>query len=249
MLLQLSTWQEIDEYLQTSKGIIIPIGSTEQHGPNGFIGTDALCPEIVAGGIAEKLDVLIGPTLSIGMAQHHLAFSGSITLRPSTLIAVIMDVVNSLSQHGFERCYFLNGHGGNIATASAAFSEIYAQSSLGLPGSNQTKVRCKLGNWFSGTRVRQLSRELYGAAEGSHATPSEVSLTYYGYPEHIKEVEMSPAVAPSGRFYDAQHYRETFPDGRIGSNPSLANAKDGERLLHAAVDDVISDYQQFFTSH
>ena len=156
MLLQLSTWQEIDEYLRSSKGIIIPIGSTEQHGPNGFIGTDALCPEIVARGIAEKIDVLIGPTLSIGMAQHHLGFSGSITLRPSTLMAVVADVVNSLSQHGFERCYFLNGHGGNVATVSAAFSEVYAQSSLAGAGSNHPSVRCKLGNWYAGSRVRPI---------------------------------------------------------------------------------------------
>lgn len=245
MLLQLSTWQEIDEYLHTSKGIIIPIGSTEQHGPNGFIGTDALCPEIVARGIADKINVLIAPTLSIGMAQHHLGFSGSITLRPSTLMAVVADVVNSLSRHGFERCYFLNGHGGNIATVTAAFSEVYAQSSLAVPGSNHPGVRCKLGNWFSGSRVRQLSSELYGASEGSHATPSEVSLTYYAYPDDIKQVAMSPAIAPSGSFYDASHYRTKFPDGRIGSNPALANAQDGERLFHAAMDDVISDYQAF----
>ena len=248
MLLQLSTWQEIDEYLHTSKGIIIPIGSTEQHGPNGFIGTDALCPEIVARGIADKINVLIAPTLSIGMAQHHLGFSGSITLRPSTLMAVVADVVNSLSRHGFERCYFLNGHGGNIATVTAAFSEVYAQSSLAVPGSNHPGVRCKLGNWFSGSRVRQLSSELYGASEGSHATPSEVSLTYYAYPDDIKQVAMSPAIAPSGSFYDASHYRTKFPDGRIGSNPALANAKDGERLFHAAMDDVISDYQAFLSA-
>lgn len=248
MLLQLSTWQEVDEYLHTSKGIIIPLGSTEQHGPNGFIGTDALCPEIVARGIAEKIDVLIAPTLSLGMAQHHLGFAGSIALRPSTLMAVVVDVVNSLSRHGFERCYFLNGHGGNVATVTAAFSEVYAQTSLAIGGNSHFGARCKLGNWYSGTRVRQLSRELYGAAEGSHATPSEVALTYYAYPEHIKHVDMSPSVAPSGSFYDADHYRAKFPDGRIGSNPALANAKDGERLLHAAVDDVIGDYQSFLSA-
>ena len=146
MLLQLSTWQEVEQYLQTSKGIIVPIGSTEQHGPNGFIGTDALCPEIVARGVADRIGALIAPTLSIGMAQHHLGFAGSITLRPSTLVSVVRDVVLSLRGHGFERIYFLNGHGGNIATVTAAFSEVYAESSLAGPGSNNPGVRCKLGN-------------------------------------------------------------------------------------------------------
>mgnify|MGYP000067706585 FL=1 len=48
MLLPVSTWTDIETWLKTSKTIVIPIGSMEQHGPNGFIGTDALCPEIIA---------------------------------------------------------------------------------------------------------------------------------------------------------------------------------------------------------
>ena len=48
MQLHQSSWQEIDAYLKTSKGIIVPIGSTEQHGPNGLLGTDAICPEVIA---------------------------------------------------------------------------------------------------------------------------------------------------------------------------------------------------------
>ena len=99
---------------------------------------------------------------------------------------------------------------------------------------------CKLGNWFASERVRKLSDELYRDEEGSHATPSEVSLTYYAYPENIKHVDMSPRVAPRGTFYDATHYRATFPDGRIASNPALANSQDSERLFHAAVKEAIT---------
>ena len=248
MLLQLSTWQEIDTYLERSHGIIIPIGSTEQHGPNGFIGTDALCPETVARGVSEKIDVVVAPTLSIGMAQHHLAFSGSITLRPTTLIALVRDVVQSLVRHGFDRCYFLNGHGGNVATVNAAFSEIYADLSFERSAANEPGARCRLGNWYDGRRVRVLSKELFGSSEGSHATPSEVSLTYYAYPEAIRHVQMSPRIAPVGPILDAADYRRRFPDGRIGSDPSLATPQAGEKLFHAAVEDAVEDYQQFLAA-
>ena len=61
MQLRLSTWCEVEHYLKTLKGIIIPIGSTEQHGPMGLIGTDSICPEVVAAGIAEKTKVMITP--------------------------------------------------------------------------------------------------------------------------------------------------------------------------------------------
>lgn len=245
MLLQLSTWQEVEDYLRRSTGILIPIGSTEQHGPTGLIGTDAICPETIARGVAEELDVLVAPTISIGMAQHHLGFPGSITLRPSTLLAVIRDVVNSLVRHGFDRLYFLNGHGGNIATVTAAFSEIYAESSLGTTAENGLKLRCKLANWWVGPRVKALSQELFGEAEGSHATPAEVSLSYFAYPHAVKKAEMSPKIAPKGEILDAADYRRRFPDGRIGSDPSLASIDAGAKLYKASIADVVEDYRRF----
>lgn len=245
MRLQLCTWQEVESYLQRSTGIIIPIGSTEQHGPNGLIGTDAICPETVAFGVGERIGAMVAPTLSIGMAQHHMAFPGTITFRPTTLIAVVTDVVNALARHGFDSFYFLNGHGGNIATISAAFSEVYAQSSLGTAPEDRCPVRCRLANWFMGTRVKALSKELFGDSEGRHATPSEVSLSYYAHPDAVKQAQMTPKIAPVGEIRDAADYRRQFPDGRIGSDPSLASIEAGERLYRASMDDIEADYLAF----
>jgi creatinine amidohydrolase len=245
MELRFSTWQEVDAYLQGSKTIILPIGSTEQHGPNGLIGTDAICPEALAIALGEKTGALIAPTIAVGMAQHHLGFAGSITLRPSTLIAVIKDTVNSLVQHGFERFYFLNGHGGNVATANAAFSEIYAQSSLRQTAADLSNVRCKLKNWWEADGVMALSKELFGEADGSHATCGEVSLTQFAHPHSIKSAEMDPPIAPTGTFYDAADFRSRFPDGRIGSNPSLASPEAGEKLFKKALAGLEKDYLEF----
>lgn len=244
MQLQLQTWQEVEAYLQSSRGIIVPIGSTEQHGPIGLIGTDAICAEVVAKGVGDATGALVAPTIAVGMAQHHLGFAGSMTLRPSTLIAVLRDMVDSLARHGFERFYFLNGHGGNIATLAAAFSEIYASRSLGT-SANTAPIKCRLKNWWQNHEVLQLAKELYGEAEGSHATPSEVALTQFAYPDAIKSVPLDPPVAPRGEFADADDYRRKFPDGRIGSNPSLATPEAGRRLYDAAVAAIAKDYQSW----
>ncbi len=248
MRLQLCAWPEVENYLKKSTGIIIPVGSTEQHGPTGFIGTDALCPEMLAYEIGDRMGAMVAPTISIGMAQHHLGFAGSITLRPSTLIATICDIVNSLTRHGFDRFFFLNGHGGNIASLNAAFSEIYAESSLGTAGTNRPAVRCTIENWWNGDAIKGISEKYFAEAEGSHATASEVALTYFGYPDdasRIRRDQLTPKIAPEGPIYDADDYRRRFPDGRIGSDPTLATAEIGKELYEASVDGIAAKYQAF----
>ena len=177
MRLQLCTWPEVEAYLERSTGIIQPIGSTEQHGPTGFIGTDAICPELIAERIGGELDVLVAPTINVGMAQHHLGFPSSASLRPSTLIAVVGDIVKSFARHGFDRFFFINGHGGNLPSVQAAFSEIYAERSFAADGGNRPPVRCEVRNWWQIKSVIAIADEVFGDAEGFHATLSEVALT------------------------------------------------------------------------
>jgi creatinine amidohydrolase len=241
MQLAVSTWQDVEDYLRGSVGVILPIGSVEQHGPNGLIGTDHLCAEVVARGVGDALGAAVAPTLAYGMSQHHLGFAGSVTLRPATLMLVVRDVVDSLTVHGFRRFFFINGHGGNVATVTAAFDEIQAERSL----RGGTPVRCRMVFW-TGARCKALSEELYPGVDGSHATASEVSLSQYYQPAHIKHAQMTPRVAPTApQFFDSADYRARFPDGRIGSDPSLSSPEHGKRLYDAAVLDMIDAYRAF----
>jgi creatinine amidohydrolase len=228
--------------------MIFPIGSTEQHGPTGLIGTDAICAETIARGVGEATGAVVGPTINVGMALHHTAFPGSISLRPSTLIALIQDYVKPLARYGFERFFFINGHGGNVATLKAAFAETYAHlADLNLE--NAGRVRCVVANWYMARSVYAIAKELYGNQEGSHATPSEVALTQFAYPDAIKQATLDPPIARSGYpIYSAKDFREHYPDGRMGSNPDLATPEHGQRLYEAAVKELSSDYLKFLAA-
>ena len=246
MLLQMLTWPEVETRLKASRAIVVPIGSTEQHGPNGRIGTDALCADWIARAAGEAADAIVAPVISVGMAQHHMAFTGSMTLKPSTLILVIREWVESLAHHGFERFYFVNGHGGNISTINAAFQEIYAQRSLAPAGDNRPAPVCKLRNWWDGPQTGKLLKELFGDKDGSHATISEVSVTQHLFPDFIKRADgMGPPSAERGGWADAADYRRKFPDGRIGSHPYLATPEAGKRVFETAAAELAEDFRSF----
>ncbi|MBW4538126.1 MAG: creatininase family protein [Myxacorys chilensis ATA2-1-KO14] len=247
MLLHLSTWQEVETYLEHSRGIIFPIGSTEQHGPTGLIGTDAICAEAIAHGVGDVTQALVAPTIQVGMALHHTAFPGSISLRPSTMILLIRDYLTSLAKAGFRKFFFINGHGGNVATLKAAFSETYAHlAEIGIPHSHL--IHCQVSNWYMGSSVYKLAKELYGDQEGSHATPSEVALTQYVYPAFIKHAPLSEAVSKDHQIYSAVDFRQRYPDGRMGSNPALATPEHGQQFYQLAVEEMSEAYFKFLAA-
>jgi creatinine amidohydrolase/Fe(II)-dependent formamide hydrolase-like protein len=247
MILALSTWPEIESWLRQSRTVLIPIGSNEQHGPTGLLGTDWLCPEIIAHEAHRRGgDILVAPTFNIGMAQHHLGFPGTISLRPSTFQAAICDWVDSLARHGFERIYFLNGHGGNIASIEAAFSEAYAKYSF---ATQTCRFMLKLRSWWQLPGIGTLAEEMFPTGHGSHATPSEIAITQSAFPASIKIAACTPQVAPTGPIRDALDYRARFPDGRIGSDPLLATPEKGARLIASCAAALIQDLAEFSHEH
>ncbi|MBB1607002.1 MULTISPECIES: creatininase family protein [unclassified Pseudomonas] len=242
MFLHLSTWAEIGQFLERSRTIVIPIGSNEQHGPTGLLGTDWMCPEIIAGEAQKLADILIAPTFNIGMAQHHLGFPGTISLRPSTFMAAIGDWVRSLAGHGFEKIFFLNGHGGNIASIEAAFSELYAKASF---ARRRAGFALKLCNWWDLEGVDALAREQFPTGHGIHATPTEVAVTQWAYPDFIKSAEYSPRIANWGPIREALDFRARHPDGRMGSDPAQASIEKGRQLVALAAQGLVQEVQAF----
>jgi len=242
MLLAKSTWPEIETWLQRSKTVVVPIGSNEQHGPTGLLGTDWMCPEIIAHEAQKDGDLLVAPTFNVGMAQHHLAFPGTIFLRPTTFIAAIGDWCRSHGAHGFEKIYFLNGHGGNVATIEAAFSELYAEASF---AGRRRGFACKLKNWWDLAGVNALASRQFPSGHGSHATPSEIAVTQWAYPDAIKSADYAPQIAPTGPIREALDFRARYPDGRMGSDPAQATPEKGGELVALAARALIEDVAAF----
>ena len=190
MLLHLSTWPEIEARLKVSTAIVVPIGSNEQHGPTGLLGTDWLCPEIIAHEAQKDADLLVAPTFNIGMAQHHLDFPGTIAL-----------------------------------------SEIYAAASY---EGRRAGFACRLKNWWDLHGVMRLAQQQFPSGHGSHATPSEIAITQWAYPDHIKAANYAPQIAPTGPIREAADFRARFADGRMGSDPGLATPEKGGELVKLA---------------
>ena len=242
--LDLRSWIEVEDYLKSCKAIIVPIGSTEQHGPTGAIGTDALTAQAIGLELGRQTGVLVTPLQAFGMAEHHLGFPGTMSLRPSTFLQVVHDLVVSLAKHGFERIYFVNGHGGNIATIKAAFHEIYS-SAIAQNISVAKSLRCKVASWFTFPEVFKFAQELYGNREGQHATPSEIALTLYLHPSLAAKQKTLPEIPAAGPIYNYDDFRIRYPDGRMGSDPYLAQASHGKIFLEKAVSAMKLDLASF----
>lgn len=122
-------WQELDREtlreLLPEALVVLPIGATEQHGPHLATGTDAL----LAGTVTERAigqvtdsprPLILAPTIPVGASDHHLPFSGTLSLRVETLLDLLLDLARSISTCGGRRMVIVNGHGGNRGVCSAA---------------------------------------------------------------------------------------------------------------------------------
>ncbi len=234
MLLENLSYPEVELYLKEKDIILVPVGSVEQHSPYGLIGTDFITAEHVARKAGQEMDILVAPTLCYGVSPHHMAFPGTVSLLPDTLIAVVCDVVQSLVAHGFRKIIFINGHGGNIAAIQVALVRLKAK---GTPGIFQ------LISWYTLPGVSEVCTDLYQDNDGKHATASEVAVTMSNRPDMFKNKATEPATVERINYHwplTAEEFRKTFPDGRMLSAPWLATEAHGQQITDVAVKSLVS---------
>ena len=113
LVLQEMSWSDVAEYLKTNDMVIIPIGSTEQHGPHLPLGTDFYESFGICKRISAETGVVVAPIVLAGYSQYHDGFPGSLSLKTDTLTQVLFETAEMLIKYGFKRFMFFNYHGGN----------------------------------------------------------------------------------------------------------------------------------------
>ena len=114
------SWSEAMKVFEKYDLAIIPVGSTEQHGPQNPLGTDHLLAEALANKVGEETGVPVAPVIPVGISRHHRQFPGTLWVPPDVFREYLISVGLSLAEHGVTKIIYMNGHGGN----SAAIMEI-----------------------------------------------------------------------------------------------------------------------------
>jgi creatinine amidohydrolase len=105
-------WMDVEEYLKHEDRLIMVLGATEQHGYLSLL-TDVKIPMALADSASQQTGVLVAPPLNFGCSPYFLSYPGTFSLRVTTFIAAVEDLVRSAYGAGFRRLLILNGHGGN----------------------------------------------------------------------------------------------------------------------------------------
>ncbi len=133
----------MENYLQNEDRIMLVLGACEQHGYLSLL-TDVKVPLALADIASQQTGVVVAPPLNFGCSPYFLGYPGTLSLRASTLLDVVEDVVQSAYTHGFRRMLVLNGHGGNDAARGGFTSwptSIPTCAWHGMPGGSRTVWR------------------------------------------------------------------------------------------------------------
>lgn len=223
------TWTDVRD-LDTDLAVL-PIGSTEQHGPHAPLGTDAFHATSVATAGADQFEadqdspVLVGPTIPVGIAEEHRHFDGTLWVSPETFRSYVRETVASLAHHGFDRVVLVNGHGGNIPALGETAAAI----------SRQDDAYAVAFTWFDAVGDH--------ADRMGHGGPLETGLLRHTHPDLVREDRTDEAAGGGSETWGewvsgvnlAHDSAEFTANGTIG-DPREGDAALGEELLSMAAE-------------
>ena len=223
MHLERATWTEVAD-LETGLAVL-PVGSTEQHGPHAAVSTDAVAARAVAETGIERFDgdVLCAPTIAVGVSEEHRHFPGTMWVSADSFRRYVRDCVGSLAAHGFDRVVVVNGHGGNVGPLGEVTATI----------TRHDDAYAVPFTWFDAIGDH--------ADEMGHGGPLETSLLLATAPELVREDRLEAAregaadrwgewVSGTNLAADTVEFAE---NGVVG-DPSEADPARGRALLELA---------------
>lgn len=217
------TWTDVRD--SDADVAVIPVGSTEQHGPHAPLGTDTLNAESVAlaGADRHNEEVVIGPAIPVGVAEEHRRFDGTLWVSPDTFRSYVRETAASLTHHDIEAVVFVNGHGGNIE----ALAEVTRRLS------RAADIYAVAFTWFESVGD-------HGSDMG-HAGPLETALLRHTSPDLVREPRIEQAQAGAADHWgdwvagvNLAHDSHEFTDNGVIGDPSEGDAQRGAELLELA---------------
>ena len=226
---------ELHDLAKRDAVVILPVGSTEQHGPHLPVQVDALLATEVSLAAARLLSeegepVVVVPTVWVGLAEHHMSFGGTITLDFPTFHAVLRCVCSSILRHGFRRLLLLNGHGGNVAAMTVIVGELKRELEADIATATY---------WTLPKAAASFAEILDVQRNVRHAGEAETSMLLHLKPELVN-LEAAAAIDPPLEGLGAQDgiYRwrpiADFTESGVIGAPNAASAEKGVKLLAAA---------------
>jgi len=227
MLLKNITWEEAEKVLKNSV-VVVPVGSTEQHGPQNPLGTDHL----IAEKFAQKLDAVVLPTVPIGISKHHRFFSGTLWVSYESFKNYLLDICMALKYHGVTKILFINGHGGN----TSCLSDVALQM-------RDENVFVGIYEWWRSI-PEEITKKFYPESPAKymgHAASAETSLNLFLYPEFVK-MEKAKNVdtlwAPKKFGGIVTHETKDFTDCGVVGFSKDASPEKGKIIFEACLEEL-----------
>ncbi|MFC7224952.1 creatininase family protein [Halalkalicoccus sp. GCM10025322] len=223
MHLEEATWTDADA-AETDLALL-PVGSTEQHGPHAPLGTDTVTARAIADAAAEAHDgeVIVAPPVPVGVAEEHRQFTGTLWVTPETFRAYVRETVASLAHHGWDRVVVVNGHGGNVPALEEVCARIVRHdAAYTVPFT-----------WFEGVDEH--------ASDMGHGGPLETALLRCVAPELVREDRIEEAREGAAERWGEWLSRVNlavdsaeFTENGVVGDPAEGDAERGEELLALA---------------